>query len=191
MLRFPRHELALFGALALVMLVTRGQSLSAVLHLPDTAYATFFVAGFGIRRPLGFVALFLLGFAIDLVVVRALGMPDFCITPAYVLLVPAYGVLWLAGRAAQAWLARSGQAFGLAVMPKLAAVVTGATLLAELLASGGFYVLSGRFADPTLAGLAQHVATYAPFAVMATLGWTGLAAASAVVVMMRQGRIAR
>jgi hypothetical protein len=47
-------------------------------------------------------ALFALGFAIDVVVIYGLGGSGFCFTPAYAMLLPAYGVMWAAGRFAAA-----------------------------------------------------------------------------------------
>ena len=144
-----RFEQAVFAVLAVVMIVTRSHSLSPSDHLPDTAWASFFVAGAYIRSWRGFAGLFLLGLAVDLVVIRVLGMPDYCFTAAYWLLVPAYGAMWLAGR----W-ARQSLAPTLASLPKLLAVVCGASLVSELISSGGFYLFSGHTAAPSLAGFA-------------------------------------
>ena len=95
MVRISRPDLALFGALAIVMLVTRTHSLSNVMHLPDTSLASFFVGGFFLRRATAFAGLFLLAFAIDVTVIGWFGQSSFCFTPAYWMLVPAYGTMWL------------------------------------------------------------------------------------------------
>jgi hypothetical protein len=163
-------DFAVFAALAAIMLATRTHSLSQFVHLPDTSWASFFVAGYAIRSRHGFPALFGLGFAIDLVMIRLLGTPDFCFTPAYAMLVPAYGTMWLAGR----W-ARGALTPVVASLPALLALVCGATFVAEILSSGGFYFLGGRFADPTLAGFWPRLIRYLPLTLEATLIWTGVA----------------
>jgi hypothetical protein len=65
-------QLATFAVLAAVMLVTRTHSLSNLVHLPETSLASFFVLGYLVRQPLGFAALFLLAFGIDVVTINVL-----------------------------------------------------------------------------------------------------------------------
>ena len=183
-----RAELLILAALAVVMLVTRSHSLSAADHLPDTSWASFFVAGYYIRSARALAALFLLGLAIDLVVIRLLGMPDYCFTAAYWLLVPAYGAMWGAGRWARARLALVARA-----LPALIGLVTGASLVAELISSGGFYAVSGRFAAPTLAGFLPRLIRYWPMDLLATLGWVGAALVChiALVLIVPAMRVSR
>lgn len=172
MFRQHRFDLAVFSLLALVMLVTRTHSLSNVMHLPDTSLASFFVLGFLVRRPAAFAGLFGLGLAIDLTVINVLGGSDFCFTPAYWMLVPAYGVMWLAGRFAATRLGAQAKQ-----IPATLLLVAVATLTSELFSSGGFYFLGGRFPDPTLTEFLPRLARYFPATLTATLGWTALAAA--------------
>lgn len=179
MVRDNRFQLSVFGLVALVMLVTRSHSLSNVLHLPDTSLASFFVLGFLVRRAIAFAALFSLGFAIDLIVITYFGQSDFCFTPAYWMLVPAYGVMWLAGRFAQN---RLGER--LAALPATAILLVSATFLSELFSSGGFYFLGGRFPDPTLAEFLPRLSRYFPPTLWATLGWSGLAAAAVTLMLV-------
>ena len=157
MIRRFNVDTIVFAVLALVMLATRTHSLSQYLHLPDTSLASFFVLGFFAPRAVAFGALFLLAFAIDVVVINWFGQSDFCFTSAYWMLVPAYGTMWLAGRFAQA---RWGALFS----------------------SGGFYFLGGRFTDPALAEFLPRLAKYFPFTLLATLGWSGLAAAGVTLL---------
>lgn len=176
-----RFDLAVFAALALVMLITRTHSLSQVVHLPDTSWASFFVAGYYIRSKHAFPALFLLAFAIDLVMIRVFGTPDFCFTVAYLLLAPAYGAMWLGGSWARRQLAPTA-----ASLPMLLVVLCGATLVADLISSGGFYMFGGRFAQPTLAGFLPRLVHYFPMMLIATLGWTAVAVlAEALVIYLR------
>jgi len=180
-----RFDLLVFAVLAMVMIVTRSHSLSQQFHLPDTSWASFFVAGFYIRSRLAFPALFLLGFAIDLVMIRVFGTSDFCFTPAYWLLVPACGAMWFAGNWAHRRLTPT-----LASLPALIAVVCGATFVAELISSGGFYFLGGRFAEPTPAGFLPRLRMYFPMTLLATLGWAGLAALAHVAAITLRPELA-
>ena len=179
MARHSRFDLALFAVLALVMLVTRTHSLSQYVHLPDTSWASFFVAGYYIRSRAAFPALFLLAFAIDLFVIGVMGGSSFCFTPAYWMLVPACGVMWLAGRFAAARMGAS-----LAHLPAVVGLVAGATCVAQLFSSGGFYFLGGRFAEPSLVEFAGRMMRYFPASLLSTLIWTGIALAGHMVVML-------
>jgi len=72
-LNIRQFDAVLFAVLAVVMLATRPHSLSDYIHLPETSLASFFVAGFYIRPRLAFLALFALGFAIDVVTIYVMG----------------------------------------------------------------------------------------------------------------------
>lgn len=165
-------ELATLALLAAVMLITRTHSLSNLVHLPDTSLASFFVLGYFVRRPLAFAGLFLLGFAIDVVVIYLMGGSGFCFTPAYWMLLPAYGVMWFAGRFAAERLGAR-----LSALPATIALLVGATLVSNLLSSGGFYFLGGRYDDPTIAGFLPRIQRYFPGTLLATLLWSGVGAA--------------
>ena len=183
MTRQKRIETLIFAALTAIMLLTRTHSVSQVVHLPDTSWASFFVLGYYLRSRIAFAGLFLLGLAIDLVMIRVMGVSNFCFTAAYAALVPAYGAMWLAGRWAAGNLAPS-----LAALPKLIAVVSGANLVAELISSGGFYAFSGRFAAPTLAGFMPRLAQYFPYTLSATLGWVSVAVIIHLGLQLRGAR---
>lgn len=72
-------------------------------------------------------------------------------------LLPAYASLWLAGR----WNAARDRFSWATVAPLAVAAMTGATLC-ELFASGGLYLFSGRFAEPTSAEFGARLAKYFP-----------------------------
>jgi len=157
-------------ALALLMAVTRGQHLAALGFLPDASWAVFFLAGVYLRSVWVFVALMVEAFVLDVAAVTWGGVSSFCFTPAYALLLPAHAALWLAGR----WYAgRYRQAWS-TLLP-LAGAVLGSALVAEVLASGGFYLFSGRFAEQSLAELGSRLVRYFPSSVEALALYTGLA----------------
>jgi hypothetical protein len=181
MARAKSFDLSVFAALAVVMLITRTHSLSPYFHVPDTSLASFFVAGFYIRSALALPALMALGFGIDVVVINIMGGSNFCFTPAYAMLVPAYGVMGGAGRLAAARL-RS--------LPMIGLLFVGAVLISQILSSGGFYVLSGRFDHPTLAGFLPRFMRYAPGVLLSSLIWAMVAVLchAAAVLMGRTGQ---
>jgi hypothetical protein len=171
MIRRFSSDTILLTVLALLMLATRPHILDQYFHMPDTAWASFFVMGYFIRARWAFPALFALGFAIDVVVIYLLGGSDFCFTPAYWMLVPAYGTMWLGGRFAARHLAPR-----LSSLPVFAVLISASALVAHMFSSGGFYYLSDRFAEPTLVEFWARVEKYFPGNLLAVLVWTGIAA---------------
>ncbi len=66
--------------------------------LPGTSWAVFFLAGVYLRSRWALPRLFALTWVLDFVAYTWGGASGFCLTPAYVFLLPAYGGLWLTGR---------------------------------------------------------------------------------------------
>ncbi|WP_434112935.1 hypothetical protein [Methylocaldum sp. GT1TLB] len=145
--------------LAVLMAATRSHHFASITHLPDASWAVFFLAGFYLRSVWAFPALLGLAVVSDYVAITWLGVSDFCVSPAYGFLLPAYATLWLAGR----WYARRYH-FRFSTLPLLAlALVTGAAIC-ELLTSGGFYFFSGRFEETSFAEFGARLARYFPHA---------------------------
>lgn len=167
----PRHQIWLGLALALLMAATRSHHFAALHHLPEASWAVFFLAGVFLSSRWAFPALCGLALASDWLAVTWLGVSSFCVTPAYAMLLPAYGGLWLAGR----WFAKRLSTRP-AALPPLAGALLGSACAAELLTSGGFYFLGGRFAEPTLAEFLPRLAQYFPPALGALFLYVGLAA---------------
>jgi hypothetical protein len=159
-------------ALAALMAATRGQQFAPLAHhLPDASLAVFFLAGLYLRSTWGFPALFGLATIIDLMAIGWGGVSGYCMTPAYWMLVPAYGLVWGLGR----WSAGRIE-LSKASLPLLFGVLVLGGVLAEVFASGGFYVFSGRFADLSLVELLGRFATYMPATLVHLTGYVGLAA---------------
>lgn len=179
LLKSSRFEIVVIALLAVVMLVTRTHSLNALLHVPDTSLASFFVLGYFVRRPVAFVGLFLLGYGIDVVTIYGMGGSDFCFTPAYAFMVPAYAAMWFAGRFAAA---RFGER--LSALPAIVLLLVAAAFVSHLFSSGGFYFLSGRFDDPTISEFLPRIERYFPNKLTATLLWAGIAAVAYAIAQM-------
>ncbi len=147
-----------------------GRGVAGLGLLPDASWAIFFLAGIYLRSAWGFVALMVEAFALDVSAITWGGVSGFCFTPAYAFLLPAHAALWLAGR----WYAGHHRQAWSTLLP-LAGALLGSAVVAEVLASGGFYLFSGRFADTSLAGLSGRLLTYFPSTLGAMVLYLGLA----------------
>ncbi len=181
-----RPRFAVLVVLALVMLLTRSHHVGGMNFLPDASWAIFFLAGFYCTSIWSAPLLMLAAAAVDLLAIQFGGVNGFCVTPAYWALIPAYGSLYLAGRG-----------FRKIYQPTLASLLTGfgaamgGALAAELFSSGGFYLFSGYFSQPTPAGFAARLLKYFPATVeVMTLYLVMAAAIHILLVNLSAGRSA-
>src|ERR1043166_1758123 len=94
-----RHQVTIGTLLVLLMAATRSNHFPTISNmLPDASWAIFFMAGFYLRTP--WMLALLLGEAalVDCIAIGWAGVSDFCVSPAYIALLPAYSALWSAGR---------------------------------------------------------------------------------------------
>ena len=143
------------GILLLVMLATR---VHVSDHLLDASWAVFFLAGFYLRNAVSFGVFMAAAMAIDYVAVNQLGVSDFCLSPAYWALVPAYGALFVSGR----WFAGQYQGETFASLGKLIIAVIAGFAVSEVISSGSFYALSGTFAEVTWGEFGAQLLKYSP-----------------------------
>lgn len=176
MIRRERFHWPLALGLALAMFVTRIGHFGEYGGPPDASWAVFFLAGLWLREPRLFPAFFALGWVADLVAF-GLGTPTLCYSPAYLFLIPAYGLLWWAGHA----VAAAGGGWRVAVAVPAAAL--GCFALANL----GMYLLAPPAASTSLAAFAQAVAAWFPgyLLTMAVYVGAGLAGAAALSSLRR------
>ncbi len=165
-----RQQTAVGVLLALVMAATRSHHWATLHALPDASWAVFFLAGVYLRAFWVVPALMLEAALVDYVAITWGGVSSFCVSPAYVALIPAYGVLAYGGH-----LYARGHRFAPAALPALAGWAAGSAFLAELFSSGGFYFFSGRFADPTLGEFIPRLVKYFPQALSSMALYLGLA----------------
>ncbi|WP_369959023.1 hypothetical protein [Pseudomonas benzenivorans] len=166
----PSLQLLLGLALAALLAMTRGHHFASV-NLPSASWAVFFLAGVLLAPRWVFPALFVETSLLDFAAMQWAGVSDWCLSPAYWLLVPAYGSLWLAGRLYAGWHRDSLQSLAL-----LAATVALGAFVAYLFSGGGFLFFSGRYAEPSLALLAERIAVYYPRYLGTLALYIGLAA---------------
>ncbi|MDR2875073.1 MAG: hypothetical protein LBV44_03990 [Methylobacillus sp.] len=171
-MNFSKQQQLFIGlVLAALMAITRSHHFATVAHLPDISWAVFFLAGAWLVSGRAFVGLLALAGAVDYAAINWGGVSDFCVSAAYPFLIPAYGSLWLAGR----WFAKR-YSFSWRALPLLGASLLVGAVFAELFSSGSFYFLSGRIAEPTLAGFGASFVRYFPYSLVSLAFWMGVAA---------------
>ncbi|HVK56754.1 MAG TPA: hypothetical protein VM532_17220 [Burkholderiales bacterium] len=179
-----RNQVAIGLMLAALMAATRGgHHIASLAHLPSASWAVFFLAGVYLRSGWTFPAFMIGAVALDAIAIGWMNVSSYCVTPAYAMLLPAYGSLWLAGR----WYAKRHTDTLATFGALITAVLVGVTTC-ELLSSGGFYFFSGRFVEPTLAEFGPRLAKYFPGYLQSMGFWIGVATlihASLVLTLRR------
>lgn len=151
-------------ALVTVMALTRMHHFGDAVALPDASLAVFFFAGMGVSS-LWFFALVLFeaGF-IDYIAITHFNVSDFCLSPAYVCLIPTYAAMWFMGKYCLTFNSLSFndslKTFGLATL---------ATTVAFIISNGSFYVLSDRFGELSWYQYVSQSGRYYPAYLSSTL----------------------
>lgn len=177
-----RSQLIVALLLATVLILTRGHHFPTLTQtIPSASWAIFFLAGVYLRSAWPLVALLGLAAAVDYAAIAWGGVSDFCVSPAYVALVPAYSTLWLAGR----WYTTHYRLAPSTLLPLGLAVIVG-TAACELISSGSFYFYSGRVTDPTAAGFGRTLLAYLPRSLQSVVYWIVIATLAHVAVSLRR-----
>lgn len=167
---FPRTQILSGIALATLMAATRGHHFGTLEHLPSASWAVFFLAGIYLSSRWVFPALLAEAALLDFAAITWGGVDNFCVSPAYGFLLPAYGALWCAGR----WYAGRHQERVAMLLPLAVSLFLG-TALCELISSGGFYFFSGRFEQTNLTQFASRLVEYFPRSFSSLLFYVGIA----------------
>ena len=143
------RRLAGFCALTALMVVTRSGHLGTAWSPPDATWAVLYIAGFYFGRDWRWAlpALLCTAMAVDFIVIRDFGVSSYCVTVAYVFMLPAYAALWSAG----AWMRRAYR-HEPADLARWVASLGLAGSLCFFLTNATFYWLGGRITNPSLAG---------------------------------------
>ena len=136
-----------------LMVMTRFHHFGDVLHLPEASLAVFFFAGFYRKKAL---LGFLLGLAalIDFIAIKN-GTSGWCVTPAYVFLIPTYVTLWFAGRIAARF--NTGKVSDL--VKSLGLLMLSASM-AFVISNASFYAFSGKFDALAMADYVAEIQQY-------------------------------
>lgn len=165
-----RSQISIGLVLAALMIITRGHHFASLHSLPGASWAAFFLAGVYLRSAWPLLGLFALSWGLDFAAYTWGGTSGFCLTPAYVFLLPAYASLWLAGR----WYAHHHQFAWRTLMPLFVSATAG-LILCELFSSGGFYFYSGRFTDTSMVEFGHRLSQFFPMYIESFLFYIGLA----------------
>lgn len=151
-------------SLVLLMGLTRSDHFGSAISLPDASLAVFYLAGIFSGGIFSFVLLITEAALLDYIAIAHWQVSDYCISPAYVFLIPTYAVMFFAGR----WCVK-GTSFGSSSLVRQFAYLLGATSLAFLISNGSFYLLSGKFPELSVMQYMERVAQYYPAYVSSTL----------------------
>jgi hypothetical protein len=171
---------------SIAMWATRGHHFASLSHLPDASWAIFFLVGFYLRRQIWLPAFLAQAALIDCLAITQDGVSNYCMTPAYIFLLPAYASLWLAGR----WYAGR---FKLDI-PSMGRFIASATISAfacEVISSGSFYFLGGRFTDTSLAEFFTRLVKYFPSDLAVIALYLGCAALVHLLIVNVHGMSSR
>ena len=188
--RPARH--ALFAVFAAFMVVTRYHHFGDVLHLPDASMALFFLGGLFLSERaldersradhLRFAAMMTLAVIIDVASVGLAGASDFCVTPSYAALLPAYAVLWYGGRLIAPRHAVEPKAILLTI-----AVALASASVSFAISNGAFYWFGGRYENPHVAEYLARAWQWGPLFVRTTMTYIVVALALHVVAARTLG----
>jgi hypothetical protein len=162
--KFWQHIQFLPLALVGIMALTRFNHFGSAFSLPDASLAVFFFAGLGFSRLWLFALLLLEVGMIDYLAITQFSVSDFCISPAYVCLIPTYFVMWFSGFYCKSFknlqIIDSIKFFGLAAI---------ATITAFIISNGSFYLFSGSFGELSWDKYFHQLSQYLPSYLSATL----------------------
>ena len=152
-------------ALAALMAATRFHHFGSPFALPDASLAVFFLAGLLSANPWFFGVLLIEAGLIDYLAISVGGVSDWCVTPAYLFLLPTYGAMWVGGR----WAARIDRR-SLRSLAGIAALLVLVSSTAFLISNLSFYAFSGRYAEIAVVDyMAAIGAYYLPYVSTAVL----------------------
>ena len=182
------RQIALLGVLSLVMMMTRFHHEGSAFSLPDASLAIFFLAGIFLKSPLSYCVLLILAATVDYIAITALSVSNYCISPAYIFLVPTYAALWFGGRFIKQTPHRSLMHYAAV----LALTVVLSSSLAFLISNGSFYWFSGKVSGIGIVDYAVELAgEFSPyvgatlFYVLAAMGINALLRSLASIRLSR------
>jgi hypothetical protein len=140
-------------ALAVLLLTTRSLHMT---HVPDASWAALFLAGFYLSGMWPFGLLLTEAVVIDYVATQHNGLSSHCLSIAYAMIIPAYALLYGAGRLA----GHGAKAMTWRDAALVAACLIVGVSLCFALTDTAFYWLSGRYPNPDVAGWAAHFAKW-------------------------------
>ncbi|MFM8332373.1 MAG: hypothetical protein ACKN9T_11850 [Candidatus Methylumidiphilus sp.] len=144
------------GLLAMLMAVTRFHHEGSAFALPDASLAVFYLGGLYLPSRRDFIALLALAAVVDYLAINSLGVSAYCMSPAYLFMIPTYGLMWLAG----AWFSRQPHTALTAQASQFAGSVMLSASLAFLVSNGSFFWFSGKVSAVSLIEYARGLSGF-------------------------------
>ena len=154
-------SVATFTFLFSLMALTRGDHFLTSVSLPDASFAIFLIGGTILKKPRWFISLFAFSVVIDLVTLSMNNAYQIPINLGYLGLLPAYGIMWFFG---------SRIADTKSVLRYIALGVL-ATLIAFLISTQTYNLLSGTFPNITIKESIQTGWVYLPQSLIYTISY--------------------
>jgi len=161
-----RRDWIAIALITLLMWATRSDHFASALHLADASWAVFFIAGIMGTRIRVALWLMINASVIDYLALRA-GVSSYCVTPAYVFLVPTYLALWASGR----WAATTFDWNAWSLLKAALALCLG-VVGAFIISNASFYALGGHFEEMSALRFTIKVAVYFPRFLVSTALYT-------------------
>ncbi|QDX81633.1 hypothetical protein B9N43_10435 [Denitratisoma sp. DHT3] len=164
------------------MVLIRGHHFPLLRNIvPGASWAVFFLAGMYLNAPLALAGFLGLAVGLDYAAIEWGGTSAFCVSPAYIALLPAYASLWLAGRGYRlGWGLERIAHFPLAFCGLLG------TLVCDVISSGSFYLYSGHFSNPNWSEYLARSTQYLPRCLVAMGLWLSLATLIHSLLLVRR-----
>jgi len=173
------------SALAMLMALTRSDHFGSAITLPDASLAVFYLAGIFSCGIASLAVLLAEAALLDYIAITHWQVSDYCISPAYVFLIPTYAVMFFAGR----WSAKYA-ALDVHDLSRQFAYLLASATVAFLISNGSFYLLSGKFPDLSVVQYAERVAKYFPAYMSSTLIYSlTILIVSKLVQMVYTGKV--
>jgi len=171
-----RRAAWVLGALAATILLTRVKHFGWAFTPPDTTLAVLFLGGLWVRSVWTFPVLLATAALADQIAFQQ-GVSDWCVTPAYPWLIPAYACMWLAGIACRKldWRTPAGIATGSAYLAVAIAVEF-------VISSGSFFLFSGYFPEMRAPQYWASTIRYFPSYAGLSFGYVAAAVAGAMAL---------
>jgi hypothetical protein len=145
----------------LLMVLSRGSHLLTSLSLPDASFALFLIGGMLLKKPKWFISLLALSVVIDLVTLSMNTIYQIPINLGYLGLLASYGIMWFFGL-------RIGNAKSFSKFTVFSVL---ATLIAFLISTQTYNLLSGAFPDITIKESIQIGWEYLPHSFIYTMSY--------------------
>ncbi len=174
-----------FWAVLLIALLglTRFNHFGSAIVMPDASWAVFFMAGFLVQKKRVFSLLMLEAALIDYFAIRQ-GVSGWCVSSAYVFLVPSYAALWFAGRCFN----QQAKALHWKTFSYFFAWMILGVTVAFFISNESFYRLSGKFNDLPWLDFYQHVSIYYWAYLMTTTCYVGALTSVVIAVSLLPSR---